>query len=74
MRKDIEEGNEVHCLAFTAPLIDFGSHNNSDDEDYGNLDACTVSAKKKWKKLFGIVMDQQTQIPLKQMAWKAKHE
>ena len=65
MRKNIEEDNEVHCLAFTAPLMDFGQHNDSDCEDYGDLNPSDVSAKKKWKKLYQIVMDHRTQIPLK---------
>ena len=52
LRENIVEGNDVHCLAFTAPLMDFGSHNNSDNEDYGDLNALDVSAKKKWKKLY----------------------
>ena len=77
LRNNICEGNDVHCLAFTAPLLDFGGHNDSDDEDYGgDLSGLPtiVAAKKKWKKLYSIIMDRRTQIPLKQMAWKAKHE
>lgn len=34
LRNDISEGNEIHCLAFTAPLMDFGSDNDSDREEY----------------------------------------
>ena len=62
-------------MAFTAPLIDFGFHEDSDDGDFYdiNLDPSTVSAKKKWKKLYQVVMDNRTQIPLKQMLWKTKH-
>ena len=74
IRTEIGEGNDVQCLAFTAPLMDFGDHNESDNEDYGDLNPTIVSAKKKWKKLYQIVMDKRTQIPLKQMLWKAKHE
>ena len=60
VRKDISEENEVHCLAFTAPLMDFGGHNESDQEDYGSLDPSVISARKKWKKLYEIVMDKKT--------------
>ena len=75
IRTEIVEENDVHCLAFTAPLMDYGTHNDSDYEVYDDdLDPCTVSAKKKWKRLYEIIMDHRTQIPLKQMAWKVKHE
>lgn len=54
VRNEISEGNDVHCLAFTAPLMDFGLHNDSDNEDFSgmNLVPSEVSAKKKWKKLY----------------------
>lgn len=75
VRKDIVEGDNVHCLAFTAPLLDFGSDNDSDHDDlYSKIDPHRASAKKKWRKLYDVIMDRKTQIPLKQMAWKAKHE
>ena len=34
--------------------MDFGEQNESDDDDFGdvNLLPCVVAAKKKWKKLF----------------------
>ena len=76
VRKEFCEGNEVHCLAFTAPLLTVGSGQDSDNEDYGELNQfpSIVNAKKKWKKVYQIVMDKDKKIPLKQMAWKAKHE
>ena len=76
IRNNISEENEVHCLAFTAPLMDFGDTNESDGEDYSDFKQIRsiVRAKKKWKKLAEIVLDQRTQIPLKQMALKAKHQ
>lgn len=76
IRNNISEENEVHCLAFTAPLMDFGDQNESDSDDYGDFKhiPSIVSAKKKWKKLSQIILDQRTQIPLKQMALKAKHQ
>lgn len=81
LRVDIvEEGklgqDVVHCPAFTAPLMDFGDQNDSDQEDY-SADAqfpAIVSAKKKWKKLFQIILEKKSFIPLKQMAIKKKHE
>ena len=75
LRNEISEENEVHCLAFTAPLMDYGNHNDSDNEVYQEDEyPSIIVAKKRWKKLFAMIMDQRTQIPIKQMAWKAKHE
>ena len=34
----------------------------------------TVKAKKTWKKLYTLIMDKRTDIPIKQMAIKSKHE
>lgn len=78
-RNDIVENDIVHCPAFTAPLLDFGGeHNDSDQEDYSKSEFADfptiISAKKKWKKLFEIIMDKKGAIPLKQMAIKKKHE
>ena len=56
------------------------SFDSESDEDYTMYDEDLqklkpiVKAKKRWKKLFDIVMDKRTDIPLKQMALKAKHE
>ena len=52
------------------------SSDGSNDEDYGDLSRypAIVKAKQSWKKLFKIIMDKRTDIPLKQMALKAKHE
>ena len=86
-RRDIVEDGVVHCPAFTVPLIDFGDLNESDDDaaifgggtksrrrqwfaDYPSI----VAAKKKWKKLYEIILDKKSVIPLKQMAIKKKHE
>lgn len=61
LRHDISEGNDIHCMAFTAPLMDFGSDNESDQEQYDqDLLPSVISAKKKWKKLYQIVMDKRT--------------
>ena len=68
IRNEIVEGNEVHCLAFATPLIDFGDHNYSDDSEYSEdlkQFPSIISAKKKWKKIYQVVMDKKTQIPLK---------
>lgn len=58
------------------PLLDFGDQNDSDEDDYVE-DArypSIVNAKKKWKKLYEIILDKKSAIPLKQMALKKKHE
>lgn len=57
VRKDIVEGEDVHCLAFTTPLLDFGNDNDSDNEDYSGMDPISASAKKKWHKLYQVIMD-----------------
>lgn len=43
------------------------------DEDL-QKNVLVTEEKKNWKKLYDIVMDHRTDIPLKQMALKAKHE
>ena len=67
VRKELNEDGEVHCLAFTTPLMDFGDHSGSDQEVYGdlNLHPTIVSAKRKWKKLSQLILDERTHIPLK---------
>ena len=75
-------GDKVQCLAFTSPLLNFGIHegeqdSDCNDEQYQNelkLNPATAKAKRKWKRLYEIIMDKRTQIPLKQMTLKAKHE
>lgn len=79
MRKDIFEKGVIRCPAFTvAPMIfDSGSDDNDNCMVYDELSKQMVpvtKSKKQWKKLFDIVMDKRTDIPLKQMALKAKHE
>lgn len=76
MRSEISEGNDIRCLAFTAPLMDFGDNNDSDGEDYSEFkdQPSLINAKKKWKKLYEIILDKKTEIPLKQMMLKKKHE
>ena len=59
VRKNICEGEEVRCLPFTAPLIDFGQ-NESDEEDCGEEIKAQVKAKRKWLKLYQIIMDKRT--------------
>ena len=33
VRKDIDEGDSVHCLAFPYPLMNFSSEDESDEGD-----------------------------------------
>ena len=35
IRKEIDEGSRVHCLAFTWPLMQFSSDDESTDNDNG---------------------------------------
>ena len=71
IRHDIVEGNNVHCLAFTCPLLDLDLSDEEIDLAVGqteNLDAVQVAsmnAKAKWSLLCDIVLDEKTQIPLK---------
>ena len=82
VRDDLFTGDKVQCLAFTSPLLNFGIHegeqdSDCNDEQYQNelkLNPATAKAKRKWKRLYEIIMDKRTQIPLKQMTLKAKHE
>ena len=58
--------------------MDFGNHDESDDDE-GKYDEwkahpAIVNAKKKWMRLFEVIMDHRSQVPLKQMALKSKHE
>ena len=84
IRKDIDEGDSVHCLAFTWPLMHFSSDDDDSDQNQNadensqqlqkEYNPSTVKAKKKWKRLYEYIFDKRKQIPLKQMALKAKHE
>lgn len=76
MRKDIEEDNEVHCLAFASPLMDFDIQDESGNENYGGLNESPsiVRSKNNWKKIYKYIMDKRTHIPIKEMAWKSKHQ
>lgn len=77
IRNEICEDNNVHCLAFTTPLMYLGQdeikNENDFDEETGEL-AIVLSARKKWKLIFENIKHDNTMIPLKQMAWKSKHE
>ena len=59
LRNEIIERGTIHCLSFSTPLMDFGYQNDSDDEDFGQMEAypSIVGAKRKWKKLAAIVLD-----------------
>ena len=76
MRNDIVKNGLVRCPAFSVPLLAYREAVSSDDEDYGDLEQypSIVRARKNWKKIYKIIMDRRTDIPLKQMAIKAKHE
>ena len=76
IRNEIVDDGRIRCPAFSVPLIAYDSDGDSDQEDYGDLEMfpTIVKAKKTWKKLYKIIMDKRTDIPLKQMAIKAKHE
>ena len=56
MRNEICEDNDVHCLAFTTPLMDFGGHYDEDyddgiDEDLKQFTSI-VKSKKNWNKIY----------------------
>lgn len=63
----------MHCPAFSVPLLDFGNDNDSYDS-LGDMPASIAKAKHKWKEIAKIIFCEQPKIPLKQMAWKAKHQ
>lgn len=56
--------------------MSYDSAGSSDSGDYSEWlqHPSVVKAKRTWKKLFKIILDKRTDIPLKQMAIKAKHE
>ena len=78
VRNEILQNGMIRCPAFSTPLplLSDDSAGDSDGEDYGDLEQfpAIVKAKKTWKKLFSVIMDKRIDIPLKQMAIKAKHE
>ena len=70
MRHEIAENDEIRCPAFSVPLMDYhsdGKDSESDNEDYGDLSMFPdiVKAKKTWKKISKIILDERTDIPLK---------
>lgn len=83
IRNDLFVGDKVKCLSFACPLINFQNENNEDFDSDCNSETyleelatnpATAKAKKKWNRLYEVIMDVRPQIPLKQMALKAKHE
>lgn len=79
VRHEIVEHGRIRCPAFSVPLMDFDAEVSDSEDDDANVDfdhrhPATVKAKKTWKKLFKLILDRRTDIPLKQMALKAKHE
>lgn len=76
IRNDIVDNGRVRCPAFSVPLMAFDNSDDSDSEDYSafKMQPYTVKAKKTWKKLYTLIMDKRTDIPIKQMAIKSKHE
>ena len=78
MQKEIYDKNGIiRCPAFAVPLIAYDSGcDDSDNEDYGWMEEFPtyVKAKKMWKKLAKVILKDNKDIPLKQMAIKAKHE
>ena len=81
VRQDILENGRVRCPAFSIPLMSFDSESDSDadvpqSDNPNDIDnhPTVIKAKKTWKKLFKLIMDKRSDVPLKQMALKAKHE
>ena len=72
VRQNFDEDGAIHCLAFTVPLFDFDLPADlaHDADDFGPI----AGAKRNWKHMYEMVLDKSTQIPLKQMCLKAKHE
>lgn len=71
----------MRCPAFSIPLMSFDSESDSDadvpqSDNPNDIDnhPTVIKAKKTWKKLFKLIMDKRSDVPLKQMALKAKHE
>ena len=58
----VDENGNVKCPAFPFPLMDLGLKDYESDDSAGRYDEwkeipAIVSAKKKWMKLFQIIMD-----------------
>ena len=69
------------CPAFPYPLLSLSSDSDPRDGSEAQQDfaewsdhPAIMGAKKHWKRLYEAIMDVRTDIPLKQMALKAKHQ
>ena len=76
IHENIDEDGKIICPAFTVPLLDFGI----EADDLVNLEfdascpSSVIAAKKKWKKLYEVILEKGDVIPLRQMMIKKKHE
>ena len=64
----LDDDGVTKCPAFSVPLIAYNSScSDSEEEDYGWMEEFPtfVKAKKKWKKLAKLVLDQRKNIPIK---------
>ena len=59
---EIEINGRVKCPAFSTPILSFNECRPSE------------SGESKWAKLARVILDYDTQIPLKEMCLKAKQE
>ena len=73
---NIDEDGKIICPAFTIPLLDFGiePYDVADIDQDGSCPASVLAARKKWKKLYEVIMEKGDVIPLRQMMIKKKHE
>ena len=76
----MEEDGEIHCLSFTYPLMGYETDLKESSmvlkeemtwvKDYPSWHG----AIEKWNRLSKVICTDNTDVPLKQMAIKAKHE
>ena len=61
-------------MTFDAESNSDGSNHMSENVNGLEKHPAILKAKKTWKKLFKLILDKRSDVPLKQMALKAKHE
>ena len=80
--QDLYEDGELQCLAFPYPLMQFEDEKTQhdkmmahlSDDDVRKISPSWAGAIDKWSKLSKLIFTESKEIPLKQMAIKAKHE
>ena len=72
VRQDLYENGEIHCMAFTCPLMHFEDETKSDrnmaglaEDDVRKLSPSWVGAVEKWNKLYKLICTESKEVPIK---------